>query len=461
MLGDRFYVEKDKGGKPKLFSPVYTERVKDNLLEITDYLESCCNTLTNISNYKRFYIKLDSHNKPIHGTLTNRRPITGNYADITLAYVSQSCCSTHVEKQLVNFNSVNITEYPVGVFNYVGDYLGDANTQQEYISIWNADPVNNEKALLSIGSNDFLFDVLLLDETFTGNLLGLNFFSTTFANNGNVTLHLDNDAVIINKTTDAIYYSNNYPVVNSDTNVFFNFIVPYFWHVTPTFNMRNVALTGYTAGEKMNIYHNNVDIVFAHVFTNQLTTIQGQLPTGLQYFFARGVVTTDYNLITNVGDLANLKVWATDHFGGAPNYILPSFVPTELRDLSQIEMLWLGETNTADELYQFDWVTAANFPVLTDLIFTGNPLTLTSVDNVWVSALPKPTNLLLFKFNFLVPSSIADDLWNAIGNHMTGVVPTGAQKRIVVANTDTTVTAASLSARNALTAAGWTLSYTV
>jgi hypothetical protein len=79
--------------------------------------------------------------------------------------------------RMYNFISDIATEYPRGVFNVNGTYLGIANNQSEYLTIWNSDPSgdNQLEGILYAGATPFEFKIKS-SATITG-VIGLRFWS--------------------------------------------------------------------------------------------------------------------------------------------------------------------------------------------------------------------------------------------------------------------------------------------
>lgn len=378
---------------------------------------------------------------------------------ISALYAQPLCCGSNVEPtlSLQNFNAIPITSYPVGVFNIVGTYLGDAQDQYQYANLWNGNPANAQKATIFVHpSNPFTFRVFYNDPTFTGPLSALNYFNATFASTGSLTLNLDNNAVVKDTGNSNVFYANNYSLVPSSTNLFNNFNSPYKWNVIPAFNYRNMAITNYS-GKVLNVYHNQSDIVFAHEYPNMLKSVSGALPTGLKYYFSSGNTLLDYNSYTNVSNLTNLLWWTTDHFGGGGNLFL-SKINANLANLHQLKGLWLGELGSMTNTYTLTWINATNFPVLSDLLISQS-LTITTYDATWWGNLPKVTNLMEIRLNSTgIGATLSDQVWNGMGTLLGNTTPTGATNTILITGTST-VTSASLTARNNLIARGWTLNF--
>jgi hypothetical protein len=463
----RYFIQVDKAGRPLIGSLVFTvPKVKGRrLVEITDYIKSCCTTTIPalVADDEKFYILLDRSRRPISGSVTNIKPQKKVlYADITLAAQFASCCSTKpnpilVTQTLTNFVSAPITTYPVGVFNYSGDYVGVANNSDEYVTLWNSNTTNSAKATLYRGETPFKFKMILKDPTFTGKVKGLNFFTVKHSNTGTLKLNVDDNAVVVDNGNGQIFYANAAPIVPSSTNAFFAFSF-YNWNAVPTFNYRNIVMTSYSGGT-VNVFHNDVDVIYAHDSGNSLLTISGRLPIGLKYFFIRPVVTTNFDTVTNWMSLTQLQWFEVDAFGGvgAGGLLNGTYTPV-ISNSHQLKGLWLGEFRVANFVDSFAWVNATNFPQLTNLLFTDTGAALNTYNATFWQNLPKVTNLLRIYTNGggAFSSAVSDAIFNQLAINLNGIVPSGDQKLIRIEGS-VSVTAASLTARNYLIAQGWTI----
>jgi hypothetical protein len=463
----RYFIQVDKAGRPLIGSLVFTvPKVKGRrLVEITDYIKSCCTTTIPalVADDEKFYILLDRSRRPISGSVTNIKPQKKVlYADITLAAQFASCCSTKpnpilVTQTLTNFVSAPITTYPVGVFSYSGDYVGVANNSDEYVTLWNSNTTNSAKATLYRGETPFKFKMILKDPTFTGKVKGLNFFTVKHANTGNLTLNVDDNAVVVDNGTGVVRYANAAPSVASTTNIFFAFSF-YTWNVVPTFNYRNIVMTDYS-GNTVNVFHNDVDIVYAHDSGNTLLSIAGRLPIALKYFFIRPINTLNFDLVSNWMSLTQLQWFEVDAFGGvsAGGLLNGTTVPI-VSNSHLLKGLWLGEFRVNNFVDALAWVNATNFPVLTNLLLTDTGAPLTTYNATFWQNLPKVNNLLRIRTNGAgaFTSAVSDAIFNQLAITLNGIVASGDQKLIRIEGT-VSVTAASLTARNYLIAQGWTI----
>jgi hypothetical protein len=453
----RYFIQVDKKGKPKLGSQVYTKPKVGNLrlAEITDYIPTTSSSgVPEIpETEEKFYILLDNRGLPISGTVTNMRPLT-RFADISLVAVFAGCCSVegHITQTLENFNSIEITTYPVGVFNYTGDYIGIADNSDEYATLWNSDAGNAAKATLYKGETDFKFKLILKDPEFTGHIKGLNFYNVSFFNAGNLTLNLDDNSVILDRGNGNLFFANNYASVVSTTNLFFEFGF-YDWSVQPTFTYRNVALNNYSGGT-VSVFHNGLDNVFAHDYNNIMKSMTGVLPKGIKWFFARSVYTNDFSKL-NWNELSELLWLAIDNFGGGNIYITSAIAP-KLYNSRKLKGLWLGEFGINNVLSGLNWINKTNLPELTTFLVTGNGGGLNTYDAAFWENFPVVTNMIRIRPNGAwVPEAVTDAIFNQLRINLDGVVPTGNKKLLRIEGT--AATAASQAARDYLTAQGWTI----
>lgn len=174
----RYFIELEENGKPKIGSKVHTSKRSKRsgrLAEITHLLKPCCNEDEPVNYEAIHYYIVVNNGVPISGTVTKQKPTKSNFVDITSAYIENSCCYNVLK--LKNFDNGNTPSYPVGVFNVNGVYLGVADDQEEYITIWNSDLDNNEQGTLEAFGDQFTFKI---DEKATiTSVIGLRFWTIT------------------------------------------------------------------------------------------------------------------------------------------------------------------------------------------------------------------------------------------------------------------------------------------
>jgi hypothetical protein len=81
------------------------------------------------------------------------------------------------------FTDYDTPGYPVGVFNLDGDYVGIANDQSEYVTVWNSDPVNSAVTTISAGLTPTQF---ISNSAIINPLYGLRFYSANITTSGSV-----------------------------------------------------------------------------------------------------------------------------------------------------------------------------------------------------------------------------------------------------------------------------------
>lgn len=67
------------------------------------------------------------------------------------------CCASDIVLPMETFTGEDTTTYPVGVWSVTGSFLGVANSQQEVLDLWNADPDNQARGTLVAGETSILF----------------------------------------------------------------------------------------------------------------------------------------------------------------------------------------------------------------------------------------------------------------------------------------------------------------
>jgi hypothetical protein len=460
-----FYIQLNKSHLPIMGSKVFTaRRNRKDLLDISYAVDCYRNNieLPHDPGKERYFVQMDSVSKyarPMSESLQIGTVKPGrNWADISGLVHANDVANPPANMKafnLKNFAGQVVTQFPVGVFNYIGSYIGAANNKAEYASIWNADATNKTKAFIIPDQTVSGFKAILKDPTFTG-ISGLNFILATF-NANNLTLNLDDNSVVVTGGTQ--YNSNSFSSVPGTTNLMFNFMAPYYWSVKDAFTYRNVLIPGYIAGAPCYIFHNNIDTVLAHVYTNPVRSVSGLLPTGLKYMFMRGINNPSYkDSITNWSYLKELLWLVIDNFGGVGSgYTLKnSDVPAIYSQ--KLKGLWLGEFIGGEDVSKLTWLNKTNLPVLSDLLITNasNSEPFPAYDANFWSNLPKVTNLLHIYHPVTVKSAVADSIINQLAVNLASVTPVGDVKKIRLEKF-VSRTSASDAAVASLTAKGWTI----
>lgn len=361
-------------------------------------------------------------------------------------------CSS-VVLSLQNFLNTDTTNYPVGVFNVDGDYVGIANDQTEYLTLWNGDLANQTQGTLEAGSTPLSFK-LPATATITS-VTGLRFY--TYTGPANLQIFCgDNDIVHYGTTikkgnVDGISISTD---TRREWNRFL-FAGGAHKNKIPVDTVRTLNCTGYTDSSPLYVFHNEDSKYAAVSFSNGLYTIAGQYPKALKAVFYAGRLVTNYNLITNWTELTSLFSWYNFSVGGGVWGFTPANYPTSILGniLTQIGLGQVpGGTNFNSS---FSQITNANYPNIVNFFAGTNGGDLLTGSESWFLTMPKVTDTFLYE-GPVVTSTVADNVWNNIWTAMNGVVPTGVTKQIRI-NGTINVTAASLTARNNLIAAGWTV----
>lgn len=71
------------------------------------------------------------------------------------------CEDEPISLGMANLEGVPTTSYPVDVFNVNREIIGTVTNKDDYISVWNADPDNQEVGTLAPGLGPFNFQLLL------------------------------------------------------------------------------------------------------------------------------------------------------------------------------------------------------------------------------------------------------------------------------------------------------------
>lgn len=384
--------------------------------------------------------------------------LTAIYEDFRCRYCADSAT---VSIPMANNLDGLTTVYPVGVFNVNGDFLGVANNSFEYVTLWNSDPANQVEGemLVSGGLSSTTFLLPSATATIT-KATGLRYYEITGPSNlqlfcgDNDIIHYGStikkgnvDGVSITNTTRREWNRNLFAGVYKST--------------VPSDTVRTLNCTGYTNGSSLKVFHNEDSEYAAVSFSNGFYTISGSLPIGLKACFWSGQMGTDYNAITNWDELTNLFSWYSLSSGGVPWGMDPTKFPTDIIS-SNITQLGVGENTTGGFngafITEYSYINATNYPILEDLVVIWNSGEAITGSESWFLTMPKVTNYFRYNTQTVTQSSaeVADAIWNNVATALDGVIPVGPAKELRIIRTDN-VTAASLTARNALISAGWTV----
>jgi hypothetical protein len=165
----------------------------------------------------------------------------------------------------------------------------------------------------------------------------------------------------------------------------------------------------------------------------------------------------NYNDINNWSELTSL--WSICNFsagGGIWQQNDPTKWPATINS-SQITQVKLGQMVSAKISQLAPYMTHANYPNVSELLFDSNNVAVDFVGQEgWFLTMPK-VNRFLYAQASAATTAVADTIWNNIATNLTGIVPVvGSQARLRV-RTTTSVSAASLTSRTYLAAQGWTI----
>jgi hypothetical protein len=92
-----------------------------------------------------------------------------------------SCGSNCSILQMTTLAGTNTLGYPVGVFNVNGQLLGNAATQSQYISLWNADTADAHRGTLAAGADPLHFQFTLIPGKTIPAITGCRYFQMDIA----------------------------------------------------------------------------------------------------------------------------------------------------------------------------------------------------------------------------------------------------------------------------------------
>lgn len=370
----------------------------------------------------------------------------------------QVCCNAIPTQTLVNEEGDNDLTYPLGVLDISGNYIGIANDAEEYVTLWNSDPTNQAVGTLLSGTGT-TFEIEYVDpEGVPFNLYGLEFYTMT-SSAGNAVIHVnDNDIVQFNST--AVRGSTGTNTLSSSLSEYNGT-----WGISmiTAIQIRRVTCTGATAGTTIRVFHSRVSERIGMNALTPYTSFTGVLPAACKTFYVRGTSTMDWvSGITNWSDLQSIEYFSVMNLGGGSFGINNvAFIPQPPASL-----IGLGLNDLIGGLLDigsFGWITDANLPNLEKLDIRSNqtPGDLAGTSVAWFATAPKVGRQFVIQNNNSATHASAansDTIWNTLATILTGITP--ASPSTIRIEDTTAVTAASLTARNDLIAAGWTVTLT-
>lgn len=373
---------------------------------------------------------------------------------------SQNCCPLPFTQTLVNEEGDNDLDYPLGVLDISGNYIGIANDAEEYITLWNSDVTNQAVGTLLSGTGT-TFEIEYVDpEGVPFNLYGLEFYTMT-SSASNAVIHVnDNDIVQFNST--AVRGSTGTNTLSSSLNEYNGT-----WGVSmiTAIQIRRVTCTGATAGTTIRVFHSRVSERVGMNVLTPYTSFTGVLPAACKTFYVRGTTSMNWVTgITNWSDLQSIEYFSVMNLGGGSFGINNAAnIPQPPASLIGLGLNDIASNATLFDLANFGWITDANLPNLRKLDIRANDgaADLAGSSAAWFATAPKVDRQFVIQNNNIGPHASAadsDTIWNNLGTALSGITPS-SPATIRVEDT-TAVTAASLTARNDLIAAGWTVTLT-
>jgi hypothetical protein len=123
-------------------------------------------------NGKLTYYDYDSFNR-----LKNIKDFQGNILKNYQYNYVNSCGTNCYVLPLQTFSGSNTLSYPVGVFDLKGNLLGNASTQAQYLSIWNANATNTQTGTITAGYDSMHFNInMVVGKSVPANLIGCRFY---------------------------------------------------------------------------------------------------------------------------------------------------------------------------------------------------------------------------------------------------------------------------------------------
>lgn len=365
-------------------------------------------------------------------------------------YFNNLCCPPEIG--LRNMLGTSISEYPVGVFNINGDYIGIANTQTEYITLWNGDIDNQTEGILEEGSTISTFKLPGSNLT---EVVALRYYMWRSYSNANIYLG-ENDIVVYGSTLKKA----NVDGILDNTSSYKEWNFPLFGRgyklEVPSDVIYKLTCSGYGTGQDLYVFHNDDSKYVGIDHNSGATHIEGVVPNDLIAFYSDGTNSVNYNLVTNWSTLPNFKYMLTHTSGGGIwTHDNPLYMPDA--NYSLIEQAVWGEFGNTMSVSQSK-IIDSNFTNLKRLLITVNTQDALTGQEAYFLNIPKVTEYLHYRTQSgtIVSAATADAVWNNIATALTGVVPTGSIKEIRIQTTNS-VTATSQASRDYLAAQGWTV----
>lgn len=399
------------------------------------------------------------------------------------------------------FTDFDTPGYPVGVFNLDGTYVGIANDQSEYVTLWNSDPVNSAVTTISAGPTPTTFSST--NEIGNGKLRGMRFWQVDVQGWANLAVAPE-DKILVDTTiyngssfsrqfrqstyfgrgTDYFYSKIFNPLPNPTPWLGYAIqanidvgpvqkVVTVFHNDTTYFAglVDNAgASTPNVAGQSAGGMNDRINTTYAN---SSMKNIRGNLPIATEYLVivCNGIVTDNhYPSNINMSELTNVMCLITGFYdtvstlyftAGAKDPAEYNFnvwytsLPDKSKLLGMTSNLRRVQTNATS--FDGTGISMGDFPNLKQISFQ----TIQKPFTPNVATFPKVNNFLdmahgnVWGSQAWTPAEM-DAVFNMLGTALLGIVPEGwAWLRVSFFNA--TPTNASLAARTYLTSQGWTI----
>jgi hypothetical protein len=461
--------------------------------------------LQGVSNLtKQFSVKCAGHvpNTTNSGTVPPRQIGWSNESELlweisrelnrTIA-VAGTCGNPYLYT-MQTFTDFDTPGYPVGVFNLDGTYVGIANDQSEYVTLWNSDPVNSAVTTISAGSTPTTFSSP--DDIGDSKLRGMRFWQVDVRGWANLAVAPE-DKILVDTT---IYNGSSF-FREFRQSSFYGRAASYFYakiynplpNPTPWIGYSRQANINVGATQKVvTVFHNDTTY-FAGFCSNaamsqgsglsdqisptykdsEIKNVRGNFPIATEYILigCNGIVTDNhYPANINMSELTNVLFIQTG-FGDQVStaYFTAGVKPaaeynfniwhTSLPNKSKLLALNsnLYRVNTSTTSFDGTGVSFGDFPNIKQISLQ----TMQKPFTVNAATFPKINNFLDMIYGNQFGSqgwtaAEIDAIYNMLGTALVGIVPEGwAWLRVQYWNTN--ATAASLTARTYLASQGWTI----
>jgi len=186
--------------------------------------------------------------------------------------------------KLKTFLGTETPGYPVGVFNVSGNYIGKANNQGDYVTLWNSDPANQAVCTIAAGSTSTSFTTSTNADP---GLIGLRYWQVDAAL-GNTIIFGKHDKLLTKLSGGTIINGTDVPEVTSKIWTYsfsgisgswtgFNRQQPRRWWRT------NGTLSPNSGLETVTVFHNDDDSACGVSSSGNDSELPGNGGSGLTY----------------------------------------------------------------------------------------------------------------------------------------------------------------------------------